>query len=260
MLTITEDDAHHALIVEPSGELTADDFSRLSERFETMAHADDRPPSLVIHAKAFPGWANFAAFLDHVRFIREHHRRIGKIALVSDATILHLAPHLARHFVWADIRRFPEHALAEALDWVATTADPGGQAVLMTGLPDDVLGLDLRGAITARDYADTIVPAVERMLARHRKIKLIYRIGPEFTSVTPGAMWSDARVGLSHLSAFSRIAVVSDKEWVRLATQAFAPLIPGEVHIFPADKLDEAKDWIATPEPADAPADTTGTS
>ncbi len=249
MLTVNVDEARNCFVLEPSGKLTEGDFEALAERFNAHVNETDRIPNLVIHAKAFPGWSDFSAFLGHLKFIRDHRRMIGKVALVSDSRALDIAPRIARHFVLADIRLFPEGELQAALDWAASEDAASGRVEVMEGLPDDVLGLSVSGVITARDYAETIVPLVERKLERHKRIKLIYRIGPEFTSFTPGAVWSDARVGVMHLAQFSKIAVVSDVDWINHATRAFAPLIPGDVHVFPAARLEEAKAWIDAPEP-----------
>ncbi len=75
-------------------------------------------------------------------------------------------------------------------------------------------------------------------------MKLLYQISPEFEAFTPGAMWSDARVGIMHWAQFAKIAVVSDIDWIWNATRLFAPLIPGEVHVFDNRGLKQAKSWI----------------
>jgi hypothetical protein len=105
--------------------------------------------------------------------------------------------------------------------------------------------VSVHGVIGARDYAETIVPLIENKLKTHEKIRMIYQIGPEFEAFTPGAVWSDAQVGIRHLTAFSRVAVVSDIEWIRHAVRAFAPLIPAEVHVFGDAELARAKAWIS---------------
>lgn len=247
MLTITEDDAHDCFVLEPSGTLTRADFQALTQRFNARIHATDRVPNLVVHTRDFPGWADFGALLGHLEFIRDHHRMIRKIALVSDARVLDLAPRIARHFVAADIRHFPAGELDQALAWVAAPDSARSQVTVMEGLPDDVVGISVHGVITARDYSETIVPLVEQKLARHTRIRLLYRIGPEFEAFTPGAVWSDARVGVMHLTQFGKVAVVSDIDWIRHATRVFAPLIPGDVHVFADGQLDEARAWIAEP-------------
>jgi hypothetical protein len=48
-----------------------------------------------------------------------------------------------------------------------------------------------------------------------------------------------------HHSAFKRIAVVSDQEWVGHALHAFAWMIPGEHAVFGLEELDHAKQWAA---------------
>jgi hypothetical protein len=123
MMTITEDPAHVALVVEPHGRLERADFEALSARFDRVAAEWGRIPNLVIHAPAFPGWADFAGFLEHMQFIRAHERLIPKIALVSDSALLDIVPRIARHVVSADVRQFPAEDLAAALRW---SAEPGG--------------------------------------------------------------------------------------------------------------------------------------
>jgi hypothetical protein len=249
MLRITEDHARHCLILEPTGSLSQADLERLRERFEAVAAATGRAPNLLVHAASFPSWADLGALAKHVRFIREHHRRIARVAIVSDARALDVAPVVARRLVAADIRHFPEKELDVALAWVAEGAG-GPHVTVIEGLPDDTVGISVAGVISAADYDGTIVPLIEERLQRHGRIKLLYRIGPEFESFTAGAVWSDALVGLRHMTDFSRVAVVSDIGWIRHAVRAFAPLIPAEIHVFADKELEAAKAWIATDPPA----------
>ena len=48
-----------------------------------------------------------------------------------------------------------------------------------------------------------------------------------------------------HHSAFTRIAVVTDKEWVGHAMHALAWMVPGEFKVFGLDKRDRAAQWAA---------------
>lgn len=245
MLTITEDDAHGCFLIEPSGKLSKADFENLTDRFNAKVNQTDSIPNLVVHAQAFPGWADFRALIGHLSFLRDHHKMIDKIALVSDSRILDIAPGFARHFLYADIRHFPDSGLLAALDWVAEPKTEPDHVTILPDLPRDVIGISVRGVLSARDYADKIVPLIEEKIENYGKVKLIYQVGPEFKSMTPGAVWSDARVGMMNLTHFSRIALVSDVEWIRHGTRLFAPLIPGLVHVFGNDELEAAKVWIA---------------
>jgi len=55
---------------------------------------------------------------------------------------------------------------------------------------------------------------------------VLYRLAADFSGFTPGAMWDDATVGIRHLSAFEKIAVVSDAEEMLAAAWVFGFLIP----------------------------------
>ncbi len=231
---------------EPVGSLRKADLDMLSQRFDARVAAGGSFPNLVIQSPAFPTWSNFAALLEHLRFIRGHHREIARVALVSNARAFDIAPRIARLFVKARLRHFRADELDAALAWVAVRED-APDVVLMECLPDDTVGITVRGVIDAQDYSEKIVPAIEDKLARHDKIKVIYEIGPEFETFTPGAVWSDTRLGTMNLTRFSKVALVTDIPWMRGATHVFAPLVPGEIRVFGIQELDAAKDWIAEP-------------
>jgi hypothetical protein len=247
MLKITEDDARDLFLLEPSGTLEKADFDRLTEKVDARVAAGRPVPNLVIHARAFPGWADFAAFSGHLRFLRSNESRIEKIALVSDSGILDIAPKIARHFVAARLRHFPEDELAQAQDWAAVRDDEPPHVTLIEGLPDDTLGISVRGILGARDYTEVIIPAVEAKLAGRNRIKLLCQIGPEFETMTAGAVWNDTRLGVTHLTSFSKIALVTDINWMRGAARVFAPLVPADIHVFRNRELEAAKAWIAAP-------------
>jgi hypothetical protein len=164
MLKITEDAAHGCLILEPAGPISRRDLDRLSEHFDAWVNARDTTPNLVIRAASFPTWTDLAALLRHLRFIRQHHRLVRKVAFVSDARALDVGPRIARHIVSAEIRHFPSGNLEAALGWVGEGEAEGSHVTVIDGLPDDVLGIAVHGVISARDYAETIVPLIEAKL------------------------------------------------------------------------------------------------
>ena len=50
-------------------------------------------------------------------------------------------------------------------------------------------------------------------------------------------------VGLKYRSSWKRLAVVTDKDWMRHGIAAFGWLIPGEIRVFAPDELEAAKAW-----------------
>ncbi len=244
MITIHDDRDHNAILVEPLEELTKEDFAELTKRFNAYVNQNDAIPSLIIHTPSFPGWANFAALTQHLKFIENHHKLIQKIAIVSDSSSLSVFPALADHFVSAKVRHFSENQLKDAKNWVASSEDEGGGFTLINDMPDDVLAIKATGQITSRDYEQTLMPLMEKKLKDHKKLKMLFYAGPDFEGYSAGAMWDDAKLGLMHFTDFSKIAVVTDVGWVRMGIKLFAPFFPAQVHLFSNAELNDAKAWI----------------
>ena len=112
------------------------------------------------------------------------------------------------------------------------------------GLPDNVLGFTAKGEVTGSDYETVLIPAVEDMFARNRKVRFLYHIGEDFSGFDARAMWDDAKVGLQHLSGWERVAVVTDVGWIRTAMKVFGFVIPGHVRIFSNSELPLARKWL----------------
>jgi hypothetical protein len=116
---------------------------------------------------------------------------------------------------------------------------------VLHGLPDNVLGVEASGKVTDDDYEQVLIPAVREKREAHAKIRFVYVLGEDFDGWSMGAMWEDAKLGLKDPKAWEKIAVVSDKDWLKHAVQALGWMIPGEVRVFDLAELDAAKDWAA---------------
>jgi hypothetical protein len=126
----------------------------------------------------------------------------------------------------------------------------------LADLPPGVVGFEISGTVHADDYRDVVLPALQRAYASD-EFRFVIVI-PEFGGITGGALWQDLKVGIEHLHAWKRIALVTDIDWVRHATTLFGWMTPGEVKIFPLAQRDKAIDWAAGSEDPDS--DTTDRS
>ena len=225
--------------------LSEADFKELKDLIDHYLRDHDTLHGLVIAAKSFPGWEDFKAFTSHIRFIRDHHRAIRKVALVSDSRLLSAAPYLVDHFVNAKVRHFAFADIEQAKAWAASEEASTGHFVILDGYPDNVVAFRAEGVITRDDYEETLIPIVEERINARGQVKLLYWCGDEFKGFSAGAMWDDARFGLTHLGDFSKIAVVSDIEWVRQSVKLFAPLVRAPVQVFHNTDIEDAKRWIA---------------
>ncbi len=247
MIKVDLNEADGIAVVRPESMtgLTEDDFKKLRETVDGYLKDHDALRGLVIVADHFPGWTDFKAFTSHFEFIRDHEKHIEKVAVVSDSPFLSGAPHLIEHFVSAKVRTFGADGLKDAESWAATQDPRSGRFEILDGYPDDVIAFRAEGDITREDYEETLIPLAQEKIKTHKKIKLLYWIGEGFESFSAGAMWDDARFGLSHFSDFSKIAVVSDVDWIRTSVKVFAPLMPATVQVFHNAEIDDAKEWIS---------------
>lgn len=119
MIEHTLDTEHAILVLRPTSALAREDFVRIAEQVDPFIETVGPLAGLVIDAPQFPGWQDFGALAAHLRFVREHHRHIRRVALVTDAALGQVAERLASHFVAAEIRRFAGGELAAARQWIA---------------------------------------------------------------------------------------------------------------------------------------------
>ena len=118
---------------------------------------------------------------------------------------------------------------------------------LIDGLPANVLGIEASGTLTHKDYVDFVIPLFEKALEKQAPIRVLYVFGPDFNGMDLAAMWDDAAFGVKHWHDISHIALVTEENWIRACTAAFAPFFPGVVRIFGLSQLDEAKEWVSRP-------------
>lgn len=128
-----------------------------------------------------------------------------------------------------------------------------GHFEFLDGFPADVVAVEAKGRIEADDYENTLIPEIEARISKEGKVNLLYVLGPDFEGFSAGAAWEDAGLGLRHIGDFARVAVVSDKAWVRGAVRMFAPLVGAEVQAFRMEELDKAKEWITRYRPESEP-------
>ena len=116
-------------------------------------------------------------------------------------------------------------------------------------LPPNTIGFRASGRITRDEYHDQIVSALRAALERGGTVNVMFETAPDFTGLDLGALWEDTKaartIGLKHLSDFGRIAVVTDKDWMRHAVGAFGWLSPGEYRVFEPHEGNDGRRWIA---------------
>ena len=118
---------------------------------------------------------------------------------------------------------------------------------ILPDMPQGVTGIRVSGRLRGDDLRE-FKPTMEKFLTSG-EIRIVEVIAPDYEGFGSGGLVEDLKLGLGalihHHSAFKRIAVVSDKDWVVHALHAFAWMVPGELAHFGLDELERAKEWAA---------------
>jgi hypothetical protein len=118
---------------------------------------------------------------------------------------------------------------------------------VLPDMPQGVTGIRVSGRLDGHELRE-VRPAIEESL-KTGEIRIVEVIDSDYEGFGPGGLVEDLKLGLGtvlpHHSAFRRIAVVSDKEWVAHTLHALAWMVPGELAVFGLDDLERAKKWAA---------------
>jgi len=119
MLFVKIDEDKGIAILEPDGPLSQADFESAAKIIDPYIEKTGQLRGLIIHAKGFPGWDSFAGLSSHLRFVKDHHMKISRVAFSTDSMVGNFAEVVASHFVNAEIKLFSYEELAQAKNWVA---------------------------------------------------------------------------------------------------------------------------------------------
>ena len=115
---------------------------------------------------------------------------------------------------------------------------------LLSNVPDNVIAFVFKGRVTKADYDSVLIPAAIKALEKHKKVRLYYEIGADFSGIDLGAAWEDFAVGMEHFTRWERIAIVTDVEWIKQMMMLFGFLMPAAMKAFPTSQAAQARAWI----------------
>jgi SpoIIAA-like len=117
----------------------------------------------------------------------------------------------------------------------------------VTNLPSGTLGFRASGKITSEEYRQMVEP-IYAALERGEKLNIYFELADDFDGLDLGALLQDVQaagsVGLKHRSSWQRMALVTDKDWVRRGASAFGWLAPGELRLFELAERDNGRAWL----------------
>lgn len=101
--------------------------------------------------------------------------------------------------------------------------------------------------LVKEDY-QTIVPFVNQMVQKHRKIRMLV-VMHDFEGWTAGAAWEDTKFTLDHFNDIERLAMVGETKWQHAMAVFSKPFTTATVRYFDHSALAEARAWLEEIEP-----------
>lgn len=100
----------------------------------------------------------------------------------------------------------------------------------------------LSGQLVKEDYSE-LVPAVERLLKSHDKVRILLDMH-DFHGWTAGAAWEDTKFGIAHFNDIERIAIVGETKWQHAMAAICKPFTRATVRWFDRAARGEADAWL----------------
>ncbi|MCF6173828.1 MAG: STAS/SEC14 domain-containing protein [Campylobacteraceae bacterium] len=121
---------------------------------------------------------------------------------------------------------------------------------VLNDISKDVVGFRLSGEVSSEDYEKVLIPVLKLKLKQQDKLKVLYQVGEDFDSYNFSALVDDAKAGFMFYTAWEKIAIVSDIEWVINSVKAFSFTVPAKIKIFSNKEFCKAKEWLIKKEGA----------
>lgn len=112
-------------------------------------------------------------------------------------------------------------------------------------LPDNMVGFRAMAMVTKEDFKNTIIPEVEKIVAKTGKLNYMLVLDTNVKDFTAGAWMQDALLGLKNLTKWNRAAIVTDDTAIHQFTTVFSALMPGEFKGFKKIDMDIAVAWVS---------------
>ena len=121
MMQVHLNEKEYIAILKPNGRLSESDFNAARESIEPFIENHEKLNGIIIYVETFPGWDSFGALISHLKFINAHHKKVSKVAIVTNSIIGEFAQDLGKHFIAAEIKHFEFTDLEKAKKWITSS-------------------------------------------------------------------------------------------------------------------------------------------
>ena len=99
--------------------LKADDLRQFAPQIDLLIKQRGKI-RLLIDASRFGGWENIAAFETHIGFVKNHHQKVDRIAVITAHDWQRWVVGTIKVFVHPEVRAFGTESEHDALRWISS--------------------------------------------------------------------------------------------------------------------------------------------
>lgn len=112
-------------------------------------------------------------------------------------------------------------------------------------LPANMVGFKAIGNITENDFSKIVIPTVKVLIDKTDKLNYLLVLDTSIKNFSKEAWFENAMMGMKNLTKWNRAAIVSDVTAIKVFTNIFSVLMPGEFKVFEHSQLQDAIDWVS---------------
>jgi hypothetical protein len=116
---------------------------------------------------------------------------------------------------------------------------------LINDLPPQVAGIHAFADVTETEYANALIPLLDDLLKKSRKINFILVLETDIKNFAPGMWCGNVKIGFKYFFRWNKVAMVSDQKDIQGFSDLFRYIIPGKFKSFPLDQIDKALRWVS---------------
>ena len=113
----TEQISDRVLKVTVPEKLSAGDFRQLAPQIDFLLQQQGSI-RLLVDASNFDGWENLAAFEKHIGFVKTHHQKVERIAVIVGRNWQYWVIGTMRLFLHPEVQTFDKGRESEAQKWI----------------------------------------------------------------------------------------------------------------------------------------------
>jgi hypothetical protein len=118
MMQVHLNEKEYIAILKPNGRLSESDFNSARDIIDPFIENNEKLNGIIIYVETFSGWDSFGALISHLKFINAYHKKLSKIAIVTNSIIGEFAQDMGKHFITADIKHFDFTDFEKAKKWI----------------------------------------------------------------------------------------------------------------------------------------------